>query len=204
MAELARRDAEADRERKGRAWRSSPGRQRYAARDSAWCEAARVEAQQAEAAIRGYMLAPGAPRRDAFPVLWTCSERQFERWASEEMKYWRAFDAHRSRAGATTCVTPPGRAPVTTRGTTLNGRRSRGYTDHRACPRGSARSGSARARRRDSGARCTAGGTRDRAPEPAARREERAGGPGAVEALRECDCDQPGGNRGRREQGQQY
>lgn len=26
-------------------------------------------------------------------MLWTCSERQFERWASEEMKRWRAFDA---------------------------------------------------------------------------------------------------------------
>lgn len=67
--------------------------QRYAALDSAWCEAASAEAQQAEAVIRGNMLAPGAPHRDAFPMLWTCSERQFERWASEEMKRWRAFDA---------------------------------------------------------------------------------------------------------------
>jgi hypothetical protein len=35
-------------------------------------------------------------------------------------------------------------------------------------------------------------------------REERAGGLGAVEALRECDCEEAGGNRGRREQDHQY
>jgi hypothetical protein len=68
-------------------------RQRYAALDSSWCEAASAEAQQAEAAIRGKMLAPGARPRAAFPMLRTRSERQFERWASEEMKRWRAFDA---------------------------------------------------------------------------------------------------------------
>ena len=93
LAEMQRQDDAAERERKRRAWRTSAAGQAYAARDAAWYEAAHQEYLQAEAATRGRMLAPGGPDRDAFPLLWQCSERQFDRWASEEMRRWRQFDA---------------------------------------------------------------------------------------------------------------
>ena len=93
LAECARQDAEADRERKRRAWRAGPAGQRYAAHESTWFEAAHGEYLAADEATRGNLLSRQAPERDAFPMLWTCSERDFDRWASEDLKRWRQFDA---------------------------------------------------------------------------------------------------------------
>jgi hypothetical protein len=93
LAECQRQDAAADRERKRREWRASPAGQRYAAADAAWTDASHAEFLAAEAACRGRLLAPGAPARDPWPMLWTCSERDLDRWASEEFKRWREYDA---------------------------------------------------------------------------------------------------------------
>jgi Protein of unknown function (DUF3631) len=94
LAECGRQDEEAGSARRRKAWRASPAGQRYAAADAAWTDASHSEYLQAETACRGRLLAPGAPAgREAWPWLWTCSEREFDRWASEELKRWREFDA---------------------------------------------------------------------------------------------------------------
>lgn len=60
--------------------------------DAAWHEAAHAEYLAAEAGTCGVMLSAAGDGvgRQPFPLLWTCSEADFARYASEEMKRWRA------------------------------------------------------------------------------------------------------------------
>ena len=41
----------------------------------------------------GNLLSSAGPGRDAWPMLWTCSDRDLDRWASEDLKRWREHDA---------------------------------------------------------------------------------------------------------------
>ena len=93
LAECERQDDAAAAGRRRQAWRASPAGQRYAAADAAWVDCSHAEFLAAEAACRGRLLAAGAPARDPWPMLWTCSERDLDRWSSEEFKRWREFDA---------------------------------------------------------------------------------------------------------------
>ena len=93
LAECQRQDEAAGQEQRRKAWRASPAGQRYAEHEAAWTEASHAEYLAADEATRGNLLSRQAPGRDAWPMLWTCSDRDFDRWASEDLKRWREYDA---------------------------------------------------------------------------------------------------------------
>ncbi len=95
LAELERQDAAHEAERRRAAWRASPAGQVRQARMDEWMTAAHAEFLAAEEATRGVMLSAAglATGRDPFPMLWTCSDTEFIRLASEDLRRWRDYDA---------------------------------------------------------------------------------------------------------------
>lgn len=92
---IAARDQAAAHQARSAEWSKSPAGLARAARMSEWEVAAHAEYLQAEDACRGNLLSPAglATGRDPFPWLWTMPAGDFDRYASEDMRRWREFDA---------------------------------------------------------------------------------------------------------------